>query len=82
MPDISIQIEMKIQKHRYLHLVDDIESTRARRRKLARQKHSSICTHNSSSNVADNIELAIMLNCTQFMIEVGICALKNVRLYA
>ena len=45
-------------------------------------KYSSICTQNSSSNIADNIELGIMLNCMQFMIEVGICALKNVPLFA
>ena len=45
-------------------------------------KYSSICTQNSNSKIADNIELGIMLNCTQFMIEVGICALKNVPLFA
>ena len=42
MPDISIHIEMKIQKYRYLHLADNIESTWVRRRKLERQRHSSI----------------------------------------
>ena len=88
LPDISIHIEMKEEKISvstpcWQYWVNLSEAKKIRKTKTFKyMKYSSICTQNSNSKIADNIELGIMLNCTQFMIEVGICALKNVPLFA